>query len=106
MISIKKYLSAEDNQSGDSFERMAHLLLQAIGLHAVDGDQSDRTRFQSTISDLQNSLAEDPSAAHVLYTTGAAVKALEDYNRRSSHFIRAKCVELQSIVGMLTESMS
>jgi GGDEF domain-containing protein len=106
MISIKKFLNKDDSQSGDAYERMALLLLQGIGLHAVEGEQMDRNSFQATIGDLQKSLAEDPSPTNILVATGAALKAMQDYNRRTSHFIQAKGMELQSIVGMLTSSMA
>jgi GGDEF domain-containing protein len=82
------------------------LLLQAIGLHAVEGDKVDYDWFSSTIAGLQTSLSQDPSPENVLAITGAAVKTLEEYNRRTSRFIRATSIELQVIVGMLTEAMA
>lgn len=98
---------AKDNrESAESFERMAQLLLQAIGLHAVEGDKVDYDWFSSTIAGLQTSLSQDPSPENVLAITGTAVKTLEEYNRRTSHFIRATSIELQHIVGMLTEAMA
>ena len=105
-MSIRRFLSTEEAQSDEAFERMAHLLLEAIRLHAVEGDEVDRNSFQCAIGDLQASLTNDPSPANALVTAGAVVKALEDYNRRSSVFIHAKCSELQSMVGMLTQTMS
>jgi GGDEF domain-containing protein len=108
MISIKKFMggSSDSKESIAAYERMAQLLLQAIGLHAVEGDRSDYDGFRAAVADLQTSLAEDPSPANILVSTGSAVKALQDYNRRTSNFIRARGIELQSIVGMLTQAMS
>jgi FOG: GGDEF domain len=85
---------------------MAHLLLQAMGLHAVEGDRAEYDRFRASITALQSSLAEDPSPDNILLTAGTAVKKLGDHNWHTSQFIRAKGIELQSIVGMLTNSMS
>ncbi len=106
MISIKKFLTSDNHESIDAYERMSHLLLQAIGLHAVEGDRADYEGLRRAIVDLEKSLAEDRSPSNILVTTGAAIKAMQDYNRRTSHIIRARSVELQSIVGMLTVTMS
>jgi len=107
MISIKKYMNGGSaKESLEAYERMAQLLLQSIGLHAVEGDRADYDSFRAAIADLQTNLAADPSPSNVLVSTGTAVKAMQDYNRRTSNFIRAKGAELQSIVGMLTQAMS
>ena len=105
MISIKKFLTSDNRESIDAHERMGNLLLQAIGLHAVEGERADYDAFRATIADLEASLANDKSPSSVLVATGAAIKALQDYNRRTSLFIRGKSVELQIIVGMLTDAM-
>jgi GGDEF domain-containing protein len=105
MISIKKYMNKADAESMEAIERMAQLLLQAIGLHAVEGERADYESFQATITDVQASITQDPSPSNVMLSTGSTVKALQDYNRRTSLFIRAQSTELQSIVGMLTQSM-
>ena len=106
MISIKKLLSQNNRESDEAYERMAHLLLQAMGLHAVEGDRAEYDRFRASIAVLQSSLAEDPSPDNILITAGTAVKTLGDHNWHTSQYIRAKGIELQSIVGMLTNSMS
>ena len=108
MISIKKFLTSDDRhaqEASEANERMTHLLLQAIGLHAVEGDKDDYNTFRVTIADLATNLANEPSPGNVLITTGAAIKALQDYNRRTSFYIRARSVELQTMVGMLTNAM-
>ena len=106
MISIKKYLSTDSREASDAYERMSLTLLQAIGLHAVEGERADYDWLRCAIADLQTRLTEDPSPANILVTTGAAVKAMQDYNRRTSHILSARSVELRSIVGMLTGAMS
>src|SRR5438067_991519 len=73
---------------------------------AVEGEPADYDWLRCAIADLQTRLTEDPSPANILVTTGAAVNAMQDYNRRTSHILSARSVELQSIVGMLTGAMS
>jgi GGDEF domain-containing protein len=106
MISIKKFLSAENREKADAFEHMACRLLEAISLNAVDGDRVDLDHFQATIAGVQTSIEQDPSPENILLATGSAVGALQSYNRRTSVFIGAKSVELQAMVGMLTQAMS
>src|SRR5258706_4918521 len=85
---------------------MGQLPVEALGLKAGRGAGIDYDNFRATIADLEAGLAKEPSPSKVLVTTGAAIKALRDYNRRTSLFIRAKSGELQVIVGMLTDAMA
>ena len=106
MISIRKFLNAQEGKPNDAFERMSHLLLQAIGRHAVDGDENARNTFQSVIEELEKDVTDDASPGNVLITTSAVVKAMENYNRRNSARTQVRQAELQSMVGMLTQAMS
>src|SRR6266567_4309993 len=106
MISIKKFLSDDSRETAEAYERMSLMLLQAIGLHAVEGDRADYDMLRCAIADLQKSLTEDPSPANILVTTGAAVKLMQNYNRRTSHILSARSLELQTMVGMLTGAIS
>ncbi len=106
MISIKKFLSDDTREITDAYRRMSLMLLQAIVLHAVEGEPADYERFRFAIGELDKGLAADPSPANILVTTGAAVNAMQSYNRHTSHLLGARSSELQSIVGMLTEAMS
>ena len=88
MISIRRLVSSDNRESVEPYERMAQLLLQAIGLHAVEGDKVDYDWFSATIAGLQTNLSQDASPANVLAVTGAAVQTLEDYNgSHSSHHL-------------------
>src|SRR5204862_3348618 len=103
-ISIKKFINGSP-EVDDSYERVAHLLLQAIGLHAVQGSPTEYERFRATFDGLQAKLSETP-APDPLVVTAEAIKSLQEYNQRASKFIRAQGVELQSMVGMLTQAMT
>lgn len=107
MISILKYLYGPrpDDLSG-ALMRMAHLLLEAIRLHAVEGDRVDYEKLQADMQNLERSLGEQPSAAEVLVITGAAIQAMEDYNIRTTRFVRAHGLELQQMVAMLTDTIA
>jgi GGDEF domain-containing protein len=106
MISIKKFLSSDTRERDDAFEHMAYRLLEAIGQNAVEGDRADLDNFQATIGAVRMNLEQNPSPENILIATGAAVAALQSYNRHTSRYIGAKAMELQAIVGMLTKAMS
>src|SRR5437764_11306843 len=106
MISIKRFLSDDSRETVEAYERMSLMLLEAVGLHAVEGDRADYDLLRCVIADLQKSITDDPSPANILVTTAAAVKHMQDYNRRTSHILSARSVELQTMVGMLTGAIS
>jgi GGDEF domain-containing protein len=72
----------------------------------VEGNREDLESFRAAIAGLQTSLQQNPSPENILLATGSAVGALQNYNKRTSQFIRAKAVELQAIVAMLMQAMS
>lgn len=105
-ISLKRYLSGSDAELVESLLRLARLLLEAIRLHAVVGDQADYDKFQRDIAALETSLAEKFSPSEVLVVAGAAAKTLEDYNQRTTRFIRMQSAELQAMLAMLTDTVA
>lgn len=105
-ISLKRYLSGADQELAESFQRMTLLLLEAIRLHAVVGEPDEHQRFQQDIAKLENKLQEDFSPQQVLVVAGAVARALEDYNQRTTRFIRMQSAELQGMLAMLTETVA
>jgi len=105
MTSLRKYLFGRFAEEQQVFLRTTKLLLQAVGLHAVNCDEADYEKFRSDINQLAAQL-EDSPYSEALLVTGSAVKALEDYNRRLTRVFRSRQNELQSIVAMLTETIS
>jgi GGDEF domain-containing protein len=106
MISIRKYLEAARNDElATALLRMNRLLLQAIRLHAVEVDPSDLERFQAEMQQLEARLDSARGGADILVTAGAAIKALEAYNRRVGRTMRAQLLELRQMVSTLTEGV-
>lgn len=105
MISLRKFWS-QGPGSTEELLRIIRLLLQGIALHAVEGDRQDYEKFRG---DMQRFLAEvdaSPSPAVMLITTGSALKALEDYNHRTTRYVRMQGAELQNMIGMLTKTVT
>ncbi len=105
-ISLKRYLSGADQELAETFQRMTLLLLEAIRLHAVVGEPDEHQRFQQDIAKLENKLQQDFSPQQVLVVAGAVARALEDYNQRTTRFIRMQSAELQGMLAMLTETVA
>src|SRR5215471_9499711 len=106
MISLKSYLS-RDSQGEAAYEaayrRIIDLFLQGIALHAVEGDKTDYDRFREDVDQCAQNVAVEESMAELLVIVGRALRAMEDYNHRTSIFVRRQNTELQHMVSMLTE---
>jgi diguanylate cyclase (GGDEF)-like protein len=104
VISLKKFLA--DNETEASLMRMVKLLLQGIALHSMEGDPVDRARFRDSIDRVERRLDEDIAPPELLVLSGSALQALEDYNRRTNRYLRQQSVEFQTMVKMLTSTVS
>src|SRR6266404_983944 len=108
MISWKQYLRSEEKPAAmvDALLKTVHLLLEALRLHAVEGDQFEYEKFQADMQKLHDSLGERPTSAEILVTTGAAIKGVEEYNRHASRFLKQQGLEYQAMMGMLAEAVA
>ena len=105
-ISLKRWLERGPDQLAEALLRMARLLVQGIELHAVKGDAADYEKFRADMRQVQQGLSEQPTPSEVLVLAGTVVTAMEDYNRRTSRFMQIQCAELQTMVSMLTKTMT
>ncbi len=86
---------------------MISLLLDGVVVHAVRGDPTDYSRFESDLAGIRDALTtETLNSGDLLINTGTALKSLQDYNRRTSAFNNAQSVELQKITAMLTGAIA
>jgi GGDEF domain-containing protein len=106
MISIRKFLTAKDAPESEELLHVVQLLLQGIALHAVEGDRHDHEKFRSDMQKLLDGLEGAQAVAALLVITGSALKTLEDYNQRTTRYIRMQGAELQNMIGMLTRTIA
>jgi GGDEF domain-containing protein len=92
--------------AGATYLRMSRLLLQAIGLHAVEGEQQEYQSFRTTINQLLTKANEKAPLEEALLAVSAATKAMHDYGDRTSRYIHAQHLELQALSRMLTEAIT
>jgi|SRR5579864_1543350 len=106
MISLRSYLFRDMDEDAEStYRRMIGLFLQGIALHAVEGDRGDYERFREDIDKFEKALSPETPISELLLVVGGAVRAMEDYNQRTSKFVRRQNSELQHMVSMLTETV-
>jgi GGDEF domain-containing protein len=106
MISLKPYLFGDKGKNADGeYRRIIGLFLQGIALHAVEGDQSDYGPFRAGIDEFAKQITPDTSMSQLLVVVGGALRAMEDYNRRTSKVIHRQNHELQNMVSMLTQTV-
>src|SRR5437667_22213 len=108
MISWKQYLRSEEKPAvlADALLRTVRLLLEALRLHAVEGDQFEYEKFQADVQKLHDGLDERPTSAEILVATGAAIKGVEEYNRHTSRFLKQQSLEYQAMMAMLAETVA
>jgi GGDEF domain-containing protein len=106
MISLRKFLTASQPPDDEGLRRVVGLLLQGIGLHAVQGDPLDHQKFRQDMQRLLEEAEANPSIQNLLLCTGSALKTLEDYNQRTSRHIRMQGAELQHMISMLTRTVA
>jgi GGDEF domain-containing protein len=104
MISLKSYLS-RDSDAEASYRRIIGLFLQGISLHSVEGDKADHDRFREDIEKCLSVLSPETPVSELLLVVGGALRAMEDYNQRTSKFVRRQNTELQHMVSMLTHTI-
>lgn len=87
------------------YPRIVDLFMQAIALHAVEGDKSDYERFRADIDQFASRLNAETLFPDLYLLVGGALRAMEDYNRRTSTFVRHKTSEFQKMISMLTQTV-
>ena len=92
-------------EAAEAYLRTSQLLLQAIGLHAVQSEPQEYQTFRTTIEGLQSKFTEDTPLAEGLVAVGAAAKAMHDYGTRTTRSIKAQHLEWQELVRMLISAI-
>ncbi len=104
MISLRSYLS-RDTEAETAYRRIIGLFLQGISLHSVEGDTADHARFRQDIEKCLAVLSPETPVSELLVVVGGALRAMEEYNQRTSKFVRRQNTVLQKMVSMLTETI-
>jgi GGDEF domain-containing protein len=96
---FKRFRHRED--AAETYLRTSRLLLQAIGLHAVEGEPNEYQSFRATIEGLQLRLSEKTPLPEGLMAVGAAAEAMHDYGLRTTRFTRVQNLAWRALARML-----
>jgi hypothetical protein len=89
-----------------AYRRATLLLLNVYTRHGLGGDETDHNIFRANMANVTSVLSARPTAADVLVSAGTASKSIEDYTHHTSTYIRARGIELERVVDMLTQTLS
>lgn len=105
--SFRSFLSRESHphEEENPYPRIIDLFLQAIALHAVEGDKADFQRFREDIGQFTNRVNSETLVSDLHLVVGGALRAMEDYNQRTSKFVRQQAIELQKMISMLAQTV-
>jgi len=71
----------------------------------VEGDKADYERFRSDIDQIATTLTARTPFPELLVMARGAVRAMEDYNRRTGKHVHQQKEELQKMLSMLTKTV-
>jgi len=105
VISPKK-IPQDDGAAGETLLRIVRLLLQGMEQHAIEGDPGDLQGFRTGIRRLTDSLEGDVTVSELLVQAGSVLPTLQDYNRRTTRYLKRPAGEWQAAVIMLISALA
>lgn len=106
ILSIRKYLDSSAEQQAEAWKRFSVAVIATLRHHAVPGDPADLAQFQKDLLALEAQLNTGVPLDQIPVATGATCRLLQDYAVRTGRFVRAQAAELQSMLGMLTATIT
>ncbi len=109
MISLRKFWNAPNQQQDPepaTLLRVVQLLIQGIALHAVEGDPQEYQSFRRDIQEQLEAVEANSAPADLMLSVGAVLKALENYNARTTRHLRMQGAELHHMIAMLTRTVA
>jgi GGDEF domain-containing protein len=104
MISIKRYFTLTPDELEKALQAV-HLLIKGMGKYAIEAEKAEFDQFQEEMESYASQVQGPDPEQDLLVTSGAVLKTIEAYHRRTSALIRAQSTELQSIVTMLSDTI-
>ncbi len=104
MISIREMIHTKPETQVPPM-RVVLVLLEAMGLHAVQVDPEDRENFREICQGIARDMQRAPDTAAQLIVAGKAIEALESYNRAIERQTLARASEMKSVLALMTEAL-
>lgn len=107
MLSLKVFDRSHCEELLEAHRRAAALILEALLAQRSAGDESDLASFRESIGGVLGQMTSlDSKMPDILVAAGAATTAIHEFNRHVATAVRARRLELEAVVGMLTQTMS
>lgn len=104
MITLSRFLNS-DREPVETCFRVIGLLVEGLGLHAVEVDAPDYEKFRKDIAGRSAKMSLEASTADLVIQAGSAIRAMEDYNKNIGRNVRQRNTEMRTIISMLTQAM-
>jgi diguanylate cyclase (GGDEF)-like protein len=105
VISLKEYLQYDPKREA-ALRRALSLLLQGIGLHAIEGRPNEYTRFRDGLNALAAQFEEEMPTADPIGQAGEALRMLDEYNQRTAEYLQMPGAEFRAMARMLTSAIA
>jgi len=105
-LSLKKHIDGSPPELTAALLQLSQVLLRAIRLHVVRGEEVEVRRFQSSVLELEGRLGAAGEASAVLMLAGEAARTFEDYCHHTNRYLQVQSGELASMMGMLTSTVT
>ena len=100
-MTLKKYLYDWEPE----LRRVISTLLDGMVNSAVRSDEKEHTALGERLKQIEAGIDEEFSTDRLLGVAGEAIRELDEYNQRTTRFIRQQGAELRKMIGMLSESI-
>ena len=101
LVTLKKYLFDGEID----LRRVMSFIFKGISANAVRADEEEYGRLSAELERVDASIGEEFTTEKLLAAAGAAIRAIENYNQRTTRLIGRQSLELQKIITMLAESV-
>jgi GGDEF domain-containing protein len=104
MVSLKRYLNRTDEEG--VLRQVVALLLEKVGASAAVANDADSAAFRDDMNRFREQFVPEATPDHLLLAAGSAMQALDGYNKGITRVIQKQGVQLQSVIGMMTETVA
>ena len=101
MVTLKQYL----NDWQPELRRVVSVMFDGLASSAVRSDEAEHADLSATLKGIESTIEEEFTPERLVGAAGDGIKALDEYNQRTTRFIRQQGAELRKMIAMLSESI-
>jgi GGDEF domain-containing protein len=106
LTTLGTFLGTRPSGEQESYIRALNLLLQGVELHTLEHNREDYESLKAELAGFQRALLPKTAVPEVFVVIGKAIRALEEYSRRSAGRLRAQFSELKNINATLSNALT